>query len=110
MVGPDSEPSPQPPSGHSHTGPTGRSGGWGGCFGLRAAGDRIQSRWDVKVSGGFWNCPWEVRKVPGFQQLRVVTRSPGAFAPHPLAPMATLLAGEGSSGLVPWFLTSFGRR
>lgn len=64
----------------------------------------------LRISGGFWNCPWEVRKVPGFQQLRVVTRSPGAFAPHPLAPMATLLAGEGSSGLVPWFLTSFGRR
>lgn len=48
MVGPDSEPSPQPPSGHSHTGPTGRSGVWGGRLGLRAGGDQIQSRWGVK--------------------------------------------------------------
>lgn len=72
MVGPDSQPSPQPPSGHSHPGLTGRSVGWGPCLGLPWQEVGFKAAGMLRIPGGFWNCPWEVRKVPGFQQLCVV--------------------------------------
>ena len=48
MVGPNSQPSPQPPRGCYHPGLSGRRGGWEGCCALCVSGNTTQGVWDVQ--------------------------------------------------------------